>query len=46
MCMGGYDKSNRPYKRLLDDNKLINTHVAEEKIEHLGIKYFCWETSK
>jgi Protein of unknown function (DUF3800) len=43
MAMGGYDKNNRPYKRLLDDGKLINCLYGDEEIPHLGIKYSCFD---
>lgn len=43
MCMGGYHTGNRPYKRLKDDGKLIECHLAEEQIDVLGTKYSCFE---
>ena len=43
ICIGGYDPENRPYKRLLSDNKLIDCFMNKEEREFLGIKYSCWE---
>lgn len=43
ICMGGYDKNNRPYKRLKEDGKLIDCILDEEKISIMGIKYSCWD---
>lgn len=43
MCMGGYDRMNRPYKRLVDDKKLIDCLLTEEQKPMLGIKYSCWD---
>jgi len=42
MCIGGYDKNNRTYKRLKSDRKLIDCLLAEDEIPALGIKYSCW----
>lgn len=43
ICMGGYHASNRTYKRLLKDGKLIECHLAPEDCETLGSKYSCFE---
>jgi len=43
MCMGGYNSKNRPYERLLNDGKLIDSLLSEEDVPHLGIKYSCWD---
>lgn len=43
MCMGGYHRSNRTYKRLKDDGKLIECHLTEGEIDVLGTKYSCFE---
>lgn len=43
ICMGGYHAENRPYKRLKEDNKLIDCQLDEGEICTLGIKYSCWE---
>lgn len=43
ICMGGYHQDNKPYKRLLDDKKLIDCYLEEKDKEVLGIKYYCWE---
>jgi len=46
MCMGGYKKSTRPYKRLLDDGKLIECIINEEDHSMLATKYSCFENVK
>ncbi len=43
MCMGGYHQSNRPYKRLLGDKKLIEAYLDAESVNTLGTKYSCFE---
>jgi hypothetical protein len=43
MCIGGYDKSNRPYSRLMSDRKLMDAHLHPADISVLGIKYSCFE---
>ena len=46
MCMGGYDKNNRPYRRLMEDKKLIDALLADTEIPQLGIKYSCMDGKK
>jgi len=46
MCMGGYNKDNRPFKRLWDDKKLVDRQVDESNINELGIKYYCFKDKK
>lgn len=43
MCIGGYDRENRPHKRLLADRKLIDCILPAATVPMLGIKYSCWE---
>ena len=43
MCMGGYNPNVLPYRRLLEDRKLVDCHLSDEEKPHLGIKYSCWE---
>lgn len=43
MCIGGYDETNRPYRRLLQDGKLIECHISEENRPILGTKYSCFD---
>lgn len=45
MAIGGYDKNNRPYRRLCDDKKLIDQWVIDNggDINCEGIKYSCFE---
>lgn len=42
MSIGGYHRSNITYQRLLNDGKLIDAHLADEEVPHLGVKYSCW----
>jgi len=46
MCMGGYDKSNRPYARLLADGKLIEHRLDMADIALIGTKYSCFDDVK
>jgi hypothetical protein len=46
MCMGGYHRSNRTYKRLLDDRKLIECWLPAELVPTRGTKYSCFENVK
>ena len=46
ICMGGYHRSNRPYSRLMEDNKLIECNITKDEIETLGSKYSCFENVK
>jgi phage terminase large subunit-like protein len=43
MCMGGYNAECRPYKRLLEDGKLIEVGMLPEDVPQLGTKYYCFE---
>lgn len=43
ICMGGYHASNRPFKRLMKDGKLIECHLPEENWPMLASKYSCFE---
>ena len=46
IAMGGYNPNVRPYKRLVEDKKLIDCHILEEEIPYKGIKYSCWDLVK
>lgn len=43
ICMGGYHAGNRPYKRLLDDKKLIECHLDKDDWAMLATKYSCFD---
>lgn len=43
ISMGGYHAGNRPYRRLLEDGKLIECLLAPETHSMLGSKYSCFE---
>ena len=43
ICIGGYDKDNLSYKRLVKDKKIIDFHIKDDEVEELGVKYSCWE---
>lgn len=42
MVKGGYDKNYIPYQVLKKRGKLIDSHLKEEDIANLGIKYSCF----
>ena len=46
MCMGGYHKSNRPYKMLMEAGKLMDVICGSARVEELGIKYSCFDLVK
>lgn len=46
ICIGGYAPDNRPYRRLKDDEKLIDCLLPAEAIPTQGIKYSCWELAE
>jgi uncharacterized protein DUF3800 len=43
MCMGGYRTDNRPYKRLMEDGKLIECGMPSEDWPMLATKYYCFD---
>jgi hypothetical protein len=43
ICMGGYHASNRPYKRLRDDGKLIECVLPAEAHPSEASKYSCFD---
>ena len=43
MAKGGYDPSYRPYKQLLEAQKIIDATLSEADIPTLGIKYSCFD---
>lgn len=43
MAIGGYDRNNRPYKRLLQDKKLIDCFCEQDLLPFQGIKYSCFD---
>ena len=43
MCMGGYEKLNRPYSSLMAAGKLIDCSLAPEEVGTRGIKYSCFD---
>lgn len=43
IARGGYDPDYFPYQQMIAHQKLIDTHLTEEEILHLGIKYSCFE---
>lgn len=42
ICMGGYNANNRPYKRLMEDGKLIECRLSPEDWPMLATKYSCF----
>lgn len=43
MVKGRYDPAYRPYQKLRDAGKLIDSHLREEDIAARGIKYSCFD---
>ncbi|SDW18447.1 Protein of unknown function [Litoreibacter albidus] len=43
LCMGGYNSECRPYKRLSEDEKLVDNMISEAEKNSLGIKYYCFD---
>lgn len=43
MCIGGYDRGNGPYSKLIQAGKLIDCSVRAEEVATLGIKYSCFD---
>lgn len=43
ICIGGYDKTNHPYTRLMEAGKLIDCVLPPEEIKTQGIKYSCFD---
>jgi hypothetical protein len=43
MSVGGYHQSNRTYRRLKQDGKLIESKIPAEALDKLGTKYSCFE---
>ena len=43
MCMGGYNPGCLPYKRLLEDGKLIECGMTPNDVPMLGTKYYCFD---
>jgi Protein of unknown function (DUF3800) len=43
LAIGGYDKDNRTYARLVSDKKIIDCELREEDLPYLGCKYSCFE---
>jgi len=43
MAKGGYDKSYRPYKQLMEAGKVIDSVLDPADIPSLGVKYSCFD---
>lgn len=43
ICMGGYHATNRPYKRLMEDGKLIECLLDNADLATMGSKYSCFD---
>lgn len=42
MCIGGYDEKNRTYRRLFEDQKLVD-NCCNEYPQECKIKYYCFD---
>jgi hypothetical protein len=45
ICIGGYDRKNRPYSRLVEAGKLVECRLPADRIAELGTKYFCFQAT-
>lgn len=43
ICMGGYHRSNLPYRLLVENSRLIDCKYSPEDQPMLGIKYSCFD---
>ena len=43
ICMGGYNDKCRPYARLSEDKKLLESALSPEQISTMGTKYYCFD---
>lgn len=46
IAKGGYDPTYRPYKKLKEAGKLIDSFFSEEEVRWRGIKYSCFPPQK
>jgi hypothetical protein len=44
MCMGGYDRTNHPYRTLIKHSKLLDMYCDDPAVE--GVKYSCFDLVK
>jgi hypothetical protein len=43
ICIAGYDTENRPYRRLVEEKKLIECYLPPDEVSILGSKYSCFD---
>jgi hypothetical protein len=43
IARGGYDQEYSPYVQLRNEKRLIDVLLKEEEVEHLGVKYSCFD---
>lgn len=46
LARGGYDPEYFPYQQLRERKRVIDDHLTDEEIPHLGIKYSCFELAR
>jgi hypothetical protein len=46
MVKGGYDRSYRPYARLMEAARIIDAELQSEERPNLGVKYGCFDRKK
>ncbi|MGL5168983.1 MAG: DUF3800 domain-containing protein [Afipia sp.] len=46
LARGGYDPEYSPYEQLRAHKRVIDDHLNEKEIPHLGIKYSCFELAR
>lgn len=45
ICKGGYDRQDKAYRCLCENQKLIDQHLNEHDVATLGIKYSCFDVT-
>jgi len=45
MCIGGYDRENRAYRRLSQDGRFVDCTLPREALMYEGIKYSCFQAA-
>jgi len=43
MARAGYERDYYPFRLLSENRKVIDTHLSRDDVEHIGIKYSCFE---
>jgi len=46
IAKSGYDSAYPPYRKLMDAGKIIDSHLPENQLSRLGVKYSCFDSKK